>query len=144
MNPELRSRAEARLAEAAQARGLADPRPAYRERLRVLKHTHPDAFQQAVRHYDEQVLPALADRDPLDAWIEYGRFLASLTSAGVATAIDEKGRAAKWNPATPASLVLFIPDDTSSDVLPLVQPDAPSAAQAATIALLVEKKLKIE
>ncbi|HEX6309550.1 MAG TPA: hypothetical protein VFZ69_15235 [Longimicrobiales bacterium] len=144
MDSDLRSRAEARLAEAARARGLADPRPGYRERLRLLKQTHPGAFDRAVEHYQRSVLPALASGEPLPAWIEYGRFLASLTANGTVTAVDESGRAARWTPEAEASLVLFVPEETSADVLVLTQPAAPSPAQSATVALLVQRALKLE
>jgi hypothetical protein len=141
MDPDLRARAEARLAEAARAQGLADPRPAYRERLRHLRQSHPEAFDRAVEHFEQRVLPALAEHDPLPVWIEYGCFLAALTAEGKATRIDETGRAATWTPDDPAGLVLFIPDDTASDVMVLCQPDALSAAQQATMTLLVERRL---
>ncbi|HEX6135976.1 MAG TPA: hypothetical protein VFZ24_18530 [Longimicrobiales bacterium] len=144
MDSDLRSRAEARLADAARARGLADPRPPFRERLRLLKQAHPAAFDRAIEHYEQRVLPALVEEEPLPVWIEYGRFLGSLTAAGAVTAIDESGRATQWAPAARASLVLFIPEDTASDVMILAQPAEPSPAQSATAALLVQRALKLE
>jgi hypothetical protein len=132
MDSALRTRAEARLTEAARAKGLADPRPPYRERLRVLRQTEPDAFERAIEHYEQHVLPS---------WIEYGRFLAALAGAGKVTRIDESGRATPWSPDSPPALVLFIPDETASNVLVLCQPEAPTPAQHATLALLAERRL---
>ncbi|MGH7448704.1 MAG: hypothetical protein ACREK1_06440 [Longimicrobiales bacterium] len=141
MDPELRTRAEARLAEAATAQDLADPRPAYRERLRQLRQTRPDAFNRAIEHYEKRVLPALSEDEPLRVWLEYGRFLASLTGEGQAMQIDAAGRAAAWTPGSPAGLVLFIPVDDAADILVLSQPAAATPAQHATLALLVERRL---
>jgi hypothetical protein len=143
MDPQLRSRAEARLASAAEALGLADPRPPYRDRLRELRQTHPDAFERAIAHYEQRVLPALAQDDPLPVWLEYGRFLGSLTGQGRLTHIDESGRASTWPPGDPAALMLFVPDDTAAGALVLCQPASPSAAQQATLTLLVERKLSM-
>jgi hypothetical protein len=143
MDPQLRARAEARLTEAAQAQGIADPRPSYRDWLRRLRQNEPDAFDRAIRHYERQVLPALREGDPLPAWIEYGRFLATLTAAGDVVRIDEQGRAAPWTADSPAGLVLFIPGEAAADVMVLSQPISPTDAQHATIALLVERKLRL-
>lgn len=154
MDPQLRARAEARLAEAARAAGIADPRPAYRERLRVLRQADAAAFDRAIRHYEQTVLPALTEGDALTAWIEYGRFLAALTAAGATVRIDREGRAAPWatgeqrgagDPAAGGAegLVLFMPEDTAKDVLVLSQPLEPSPAQQATMVLLVDRKLRL-
>ena len=140
MDPQLRARAEARLEQAAAALGLADPRPAYRDRLRHLRDAQPDAFQRAVAHYEREVLPALAQNDPLGAWLDYGRFLAALTADGAFTTIDESGRAHAYSaPLPPRSLVLFVPEDTSEAVFTAAQPLECSAAQQATIDLLVHR-----
>lgn len=143
MDAELRTRAENRLADAARALGLADPRPPYRERLRLLRQSHPEAFTGAIEHYEQRVLPDLAAQEPVPVWIEYGRYLGSLTGEGSVTRIDEEGRATTWTTTSPAGLVLFVPDDTASQVLTLCEPLAPSTAQAATIALLVDRKLSL-
>lgn len=140
MDPQLRARAEARLAEAAEAQGIADPRPPYRERLRQVRQARPEAFDRAIQHYEQHVLPALAGAEPLVAWLEYGRFLASLDTEGRSVAIDPQGRASDWAGA-PVGLVLFIPNDPAADVMVLCQPVSPSDAQQATLRLLVERKL---
>ena len=141
MDPQLRASAEARLEEAARAAGIADPRPAYRERLRQLRQASQDTFDNAIRHYEKHVLPAMVDSDPLHTWIEYGRYLASLEGDGRVVTIDTVGRAADAAGGAPAGLVLFIPEDTATQVWALCQPLAPSDAQQATMRLLVERKL---
>lgn len=143
MDPELRTRAEDRLTDAARALGLADPRPPYRERLRLLRQTQPEAFASAIQHYEQRVLPELAADDPVPVWVEYGRYLGSLTSEGSVTRVDEQGRATAWTAEAPAALVLFIPEETAGEVLVLCQPMAPTAAQQATMALLVERRLSL-
>ena len=141
MDSELRARAEARLAEAARVQGIADPRPSYRERLRQLREEQPQAFDRAVRHYEQNVLPALTERDPLPVWLEYGSYLASISSPGEAVSIDAEGRATPWTPGSPAGLVLHIPSDTAAGVMILCRPAELSAAQTASVTLLVERKL---
>jgi hypothetical protein len=141
MDSQLRSRAEASLVKAAEAQGLTDPRPSFREYLRALRQSRPQAFDQAVEHYEQNVLPALADAEPLTVWLEYGRYLASLTTAGKAIAVDASGRAAPWTREAPAGLVLFVPDENAAEVMVLSQPVTPSPAQQATLTLLVERKL---
>lgn len=137
----MRARAEARLAEAARVQGIVDPRPSYRERLRQLREEQPQSFDRAVLHYEQEVLPALTERDPLPVWLEYGSYLASMTSPGDVVRIDEEGRAAAWTPGSAAGLVLHIPGDTAAGVMVLSRPVEMSAAQTATVALLVERKL---
>jgi hypothetical protein len=143
MNSELRTRAETRLLEAAGSLALDDPRPRFRERLRQLRERHTAAFDRAVAHYEKTVLPLLADApDPLAAWVDYGVFLAGLETNGIARRIDESGRATSFRPPAAArDLVLFIPGDNAAAVLVLLEPVAPSAAQAATLDLLVNRKL---
>jgi hypothetical protein len=142
MTSELREQAETRLTRAAHALGLADPRPALRARLKRLRETHPDAFSRAIRHYEENVLTGLIRDDPLNAWLEYARFLGELTSAGRLTSVDATGRAATFrSPPQTGDLVLFLPEDPATDVLVAVAPLVPSAAQQATLDLLVARRL---
>jgi hypothetical protein len=144
MEAERRGRAEARLQEAAAALGLADPRPALRERLRHLREAQPDTFRRAIEHYETAVLPALADQDALAAWLDYGRFIGQLTSNGRLTAIDGTGRAGAYRPPPAAgAVVLFLPEDTAVDALLVVAPAAPAPAQQATIDLLVHRRLAL-
>lgn len=139
-----RARGDARLDEAAAARGYADPRPPLRERLRLLKETHPDAFERARRHFEEQVVVALAEApDPLAAWLDYAAFLAGLTAAGRMLAVDASGRATPYAEPSPGALILHVPDDTAAPVLVAASPITPSAAQQATLDLLVNRKLSL-
>ena len=144
MDPQLRNTADARLEQAATALGLADPRPPYRDRLRHLRETHPDAFQRAIAHYESQVLPAMADGDAIASWLDYAQFLAGLTAEGALHVIDESGRASVYaEPLPPNALVLFVPDETSEAVLVAASPLHISRAQQATLDLLVNRKLSL-
>jgi hypothetical protein len=143
MDEQLRSRADARLDSALVARGLADPRETYRGRLRALREASPELFATALRHYEEVVLPDLAEgEDPVGAWIEYGRYLADLVSPGRAVAIDALGRADAWAPAGAGPLlVLHLPDDRTGAAQALVAPLEPTPAQRAAHDLLVLGRL---
>jgi hypothetical protein len=144
MDAQLRSRAEERLRAAATAQGLADPRPPYRERLRLLRESGTAAFDAAISHYETVVLPALATADALQTWTVYGGYLGGLTGEGRLMAIDASGRAAPWEPPVQTgALILFIPQDTAADVLVALQPLAPTAAQTATLDLLVNRRLAL-
>ncbi|NJD09655.1 MAG: hypothetical protein FIB01_04135 [Gemmatimonadetes bacterium] len=141
---EFRTRAETRLAAAAAAATCADPRPPLRDRLRELKEGHPGAFERALAHYEQTVLPALAGTgEPLPAWVDYARFLGELTSPGRLVAIDGTGLASPYQAPAPGQLVLFLPDDPAVGVLVALAPAAPAPAQQATIDLLVGRKLSL-
>jgi hypothetical protein len=140
MDADSRRRAEARLQAAAAAAGLADPRPWLRERLLRLRGGQPDAFERAIRHYEQNVLPALAAADALAAWIEYAAFTARLSAVGQLTAIDATGRARSFVPPVEhGALVVFLPDDPAAAALVAAQPLQPSPAQAAALDLLVHR-----
>ena len=145
MSTDQRASADQNLTEAAARLQLADPRPAFRERLRVLKEEHPEAFARALRHYDETVLPALAaGGDAMAAWVRYGETLGGLTAPGRTVTVDRDGRATKFvPPLAPGSLVLHVPDENGLPVLVAAAPLAPSAAQQATLDLLVNRKLAL-
>jgi hypothetical protein len=145
MEPELRQLAETRLQAAAAELNMKDPRQPYRDRLRQLREQHTDAFTRAIDHYETQVLPSLAEvADPLAVWLDYGSFLAQLTSTGRAWRIDGAGRASSLEGSVhTGDLVMFVPDDTSSEVLVMAEPESPSAAQNATMDLLVRRKLSL-
>jgi hypothetical protein len=144
MASDLRARAEARLIEAAEALDLGDPRPPLRGRLKRLRETHPEAFASAVAHYENTVLAALARADAVTAWVDYGRFVGERTAAGQLTRIDAHGRASTFQPPlTRGSLVLFVPEDGADEVLPVVAPRQPSAAQQAALELLVHRRLEL-
>ena len=146
MDPQLRNRAEARLQDAAERLGLSDPRPPYRERLRVLREQHPEAFTRAIAHYESAVLPALAEAsDPLAVWTAYGGFHGRLTAEGNAYRVDATGRSQPYRPpVSRGELVLFLPDDGAADALVMAMPSAATPAQTATVDLLIRRKLALD
>ena len=71
-----RHHADSRLEAALTAAGLEDSRPALRARLKLLRERDAAAFEQAVRRYEDEIVPALAEAtSPLDAWLEYAKLL---------------------------------------------------------------------
>lgn len=133
-----------RLEEALEARGLTDPRPLYRDLLRQLRQADATAYEQAVRRYEEELGPS-ADESEADggaavgAWIGYGRWLADHLAPGRDVSVDREGRAAELgeDEVPPGALVLHLPDRRNRRALPLALPRDPSAAQSATLELLV-------
>jgi hypothetical protein len=68
-----KTRADARLEAALETATVRDPRPLYRPILRYLRERDPSAFERAIRHFDEELVPAVAgDADPLTAWLDFG------------------------------------------------------------------------
>jgi hypothetical protein len=138
MPEQVKERAEARLLEAFAHQGIEDNRPVYRQWLRGLRDRNPDAFERALRHYEEGVVPALAGGgDPIEAWIGYGVWLAELEGPARLVEIDERGRARDAQAASADGLVLILPEDERAPVLPARLPATPSPAQRATYDLLV-------
>jgi hypothetical protein len=140
MSDELKSRADARLVAALEAEAApADPRPLFRPVLRYLREREPAAFDRAIAHFEEVLVPAVAgDADPLRTWVEYGLLLAGALGAGRTVAVDHTGRARSIDDVTTArELVLHIPEAEAAPVLVLRQPAACSPAQVATMELLV-------
>lgn len=135
-----KDRADARLETALQDADQQDPRPLYRPALRHLRDRHPEAFRDALRHLEEELIPAVAgEADPLAAWLEYGRRLASALGDGRLVELDSTGRARPVrDPGEARGLVLHLPDDTAAPALVLRYPADPSKAQQATFELLVE------
>lgn len=120
--------------------GARDPREFYRERLRELKQTDPAAYQKAVKHYRDVLLPSIAEdgAEPLTAWTEYGQTLAELTARGQTVTIDATGRSRSWEPPwDPDALVLHVPDASNQRALLVGLPREPSPAQRATYDWLV-------
>lgn len=146
METNLRGRADTRLDAALGERGLSDSRDAYRGRLRALRDSSPALYERAAAHYEQDILPELAERaDPVETWIEYGRFLAELTAPGRTVTIDASGRAQPYSPPLPAqAMVVHLPDDRGAAALALATPAAPSPQQQATYSLLVLGRLALE
>ncbi|MEJ2546628.1 MAG: hypothetical protein P8125_02305 [Gemmatimonadota bacterium] len=131
--------ADRRTAEALERAGLDDPRPTLRDLLRDLRARDPEEFEEATRRYEETLVPAIAseDRDPLAAWLAYGRWLASRVSPGEAVEVDATGRArpARETPRE-GRLYLHLPSDPKRKAFVLLAPREPSGPQGETVALL--------
>lgn len=140
---EVKERAELRFEEARAASGARDPRDFYRTRLRELRERDPAAFAQAVRHYEDVLIPAVAEpgSDPLGEWLEYGRVLAGLIAGGETVQIDPSGRAAPYAPPVPHDhFVVHIPTSAREPGIPVGLPPQLSRAQRASYTLLVERR----
>lgn len=137
--------ADRRLEAALEETGARDPRAVCRERLRVLKGVDATAFEQAVGHYRDRLVPSIvAGEEPFTAWVEYGRTIAGLTFAGRTVAIDRTGLAREYStPADPDVLVLHLAEGGRGRALLVAQPREPSAAQQATCDLLVDGRLQL-
>ncbi len=138
----LRQRADERFERTLAERGVRDPREFYRKRLRALREKSPPAFQRAREYFETRLIPALAadDSDPLQEWLEYGRFLAELSSPGRTIQIDPTGRERAYTPPVPLDhLVLHLPLATRESALVVGLPPALSPAQRATYELLVAR-----
>jgi len=145
MEQSTNERAQERLAARFAELGLDNPREAYRKLLLDLKTRDTAAFEGATTHYHARVLPELGGgADPVATWIEYGRFLGELIGQGSMHAIDASGRASPvQSPLAPGALVVWLMDAGTRGSFVAVRPRALSAAQAATIGLLVEARLSI-
>lgn len=137
--------ADRRLEAVLEDTGARDPRALCRERLRVLKGVDAAAFEQAVGHYRDRLVPSIvAGEEPFTAWIEYGRTIAGLTFAGRTVAVDRTGLAREYStPANPDVLVLHLPRGGKGRALLVAWPREPSAAQQAACDLLVDGRLKL-
>ena len=146
MDPALQKEADRLFSEALEAQGARDPRDYYRDQLRELKQSNPEAYQRAVRYYEETLLPAIATdgADPLQAWQAYGLRIAELRSPGRTVSIDETGRSQPYEPPGASDLmVLHLPEEKRSRPVLVSLPATPSAAQMATYDWLVAGKKKL-
>lgn len=136
-----------RLLEAAmEARGARDPREFYRTQLRELREENPDGYQKAVGYYKDTLLPSIArdGADPLAAWTDYGRTLATLRAPGRTVSVDASGRSRAYeSPAETGELVLHLPDRSRMKALLVALPTELSPAQRATYDWLVGGKHKL-
>ncbi len=141
---DLNTLAEARFNAALTETGARDPRTFYRERLRALKAEDPAAFREAVEYYEQTLIPEVAREgsDPVAAWLEYGRFLATRVAPGETVQIDPTGLSAPYSPPVPLDhLVLHLPTSPRTPALAVGLPAELSDAQRATYDLLVSRKL---
>lgn len=143
MNQELKAKADARLEAALEEAGARDPRDYYRGLLRELKTRDADTYEEAVKHFQDDLIPGIAsdDLDPLEAWQEYGCMLAKWIAEGRTVEIDDTGLSYPHHPPTRADrLVLHLPDDTGEKAILVSLPGAVTSAQRATHDLLVAGK----
>lgn len=143
MTQDPKAEADARLDAALARAEVRDPRPLFRPVLKHLRERDPDAFGRALGHYETVLVPAVAaGADPMGAWLQYGLQLAAAMGPGRTVAVDATGRAVTLEQAGVAAaaggaLVLHLPDDDTAPVLVLRYPGSSSAAQDATVELLV-------
>ncbi|HEU4562922.1 MAG TPA: hypothetical protein VFS20_34140 [Longimicrobium sp.] len=141
-DPDLRARADERFARVLQETGARDPRDFYRKQLVALKAADANAYRRALAYYDQELIPAVAreDSDALGEWLEYGRFLATLTGPGRAVQIDGEGRARDYARPVPAdALVLHLPERTTAPAVIVGLPATLTPAQRASYDLLVKQ-----
>lgn len=129
-----------------------DPRVEYRAMLRRLREQDPAAFESAVRDYESAVVARLADAgvDPVEAWLSYGERLAGVVGGGRLVRIDAAGRAldrgSSDEDAAPSRplLLLHLPAAESAPAIVVACPREPTAAQEATLALLVDGRTAVQ
>lgn len=139
MDDTAKRRADEQTDEAIRSAPCEDFRESYRDRLRWLKDSQPQAFSRALSHYNDVLVPNIAaGAEPLAEWLRYGQLLGDLSGTGKTSRIDESGRAQPWDEST-GGLVLHLPDDTNVPALALAVPKQPSDAQAATMRLLLKR-----
>lgn len=148
MSDDLRARADARLDAALATSAVRDPRPYLRPALKHLKERDAGAFARALEHYETTLVPAVAaDADPLAAWLEYGAVVASLVGDGRVVMVDGTGRAraaeAPGSGASGDALLLHLPDAAEAPAVVLRCPRQATAAQEATIDLLVIGRVSV-
>lgn len=140
VDPDAQKAADHALARAIRERGATDPREPCRALLKELRARDRSSYERAVAHYQDTLVPSIAhgQADPLAAWLDYARLLASLIAPGRAVQVDGNGNARDYLPPVPPDhLVLHLPDDPSTPALALALPAQPSPAQQATYDLLV-------
>lgn len=138
---DLEAEAEERYEAALQRKGLQDLKPLYRELLKRMRDEAPGSYEEAVRRYREEVVPAAArEEDPLGVWLRYGAWLAERIAPGRVVSVDRTGKATELEgrpEELPAEgLVLHLPEERGVRALPLALPASASEAQRETKDLL--------
>lgn len=144
MSTNVAEQADRALQEALDRAGARDPREFYRERLRELRTENPSGYEAAVSYYKDTLIPSVAsgEVDPIHAWTEYGRRLATALAPGETVRIDDTGRATPYEGPEAGGLILHIPGDSGTKALVVGLPPALSPAQRATYDVLVAGKQK--
>lgn len=95
MSEDVADRADSLYERELRRRETADLRPACRRLLKRLRQVDEREYDEAVRRYREELLPAVAggDEDPVEAWNRYGVRLAHRVTPGRLLAVDSTGRA---------------------------------------------------
>jgi hypothetical protein len=146
MDEALQSRADDLFEETLKKTNAKDPREFYRERLREMKVSDPDAYRAAVEYYQEDLIPSIAEKgvNPLTAWREYGCRLAELSIPGKPVEIDSTGVTHRYQPPTPEDrMILHIPEGSKGRALVVGLPPELSPAQRATYDLLVAGRQRL-
>jgi len=146
MDENPRAEADRLFEEAMEKTGARDPRDFYRKALRELKPQNATAYEKAVSHFQNVLVPSIAngEAEPIWAWREYGRFIAEVTATGRTVAIDATGRSVPFDPDMPMDmLVLHLPDAKGGRAILVSLPAEPSPAQKATYDLLVAGKHRL-
>ena len=146
MDRTAKEEADRRLESAVEEDGAWDPRVQYRELLRELRRASPEAYEEAVAYFRDELVPSIAqgEAEPLRAWREYGRLLAGLTAQGRTVALDRTGRAAPFTSDTSMDhLIVHLPESKGTRALLVSLPPKPSWAQQAAHDLLVAGKHRL-
>ena len=146
MDDRLKIEADQRFEAALESSGARDPREFYRKALRELREVNPRGYDRAVNHFQEVLVPSIAngDSEPLWAWREYGRLIAEVTASGRTVSIDDTGRSHPFDSNTPLDrLVLHLPEGKGKRAILISLPPEPSHAQRATFDLLARGKHRL-
>lgn len=126
--------------------GARDPRELCRSLLRELKTRSQESYDEAVERFQDSVMPSIVgeEAEPLQAWLDYGRYLAERLGPGRDVVIDASGKALPA-PSAPSwrDLLLHLPDDGRARAVPVSVPPELTPAQQATIDVLVDGKVRL-
>jgi hypothetical protein len=146
MEKEMQAAADRRLEEVLAATGARDPRPACREVLREIRRRNEGDYAAAVSDFRDTVLRGIAveGADPVRTWIEFGVRLAERLAPGRPVVVDGEGRARSYaSPPDARELILHLPNDRGARAVPVALPTSSTAAQRATVELLVHGRVKL-
>ncbi len=131
--------AEERYRDSLDRHGARDVQPTCRELLRRLKTADRDAYEAALRRFEEGLLPRLerGEDDPLALWVDYAAWLADRSAPGRTVSIAPDGLAGEVASEPGAGvMILHLPDEVRRAGIVLVSPAEPSEPQSTTAQLL--------